>query len=394
MARNAWGTAVVTAFGTAAVIGTAQLGVAYGLTMMDWRDDTAGIWSTNMAWTTWLAAVSTVLGALAANVVAAAKEAQTVVVRLSSALAAGLGAGLIAPLVALPARDSAQAAVSGTPFLAVGIGIAAGLALALIAMAAPPVAWSMYASTALVWLLALLSVAVPVGDKDLPVQLGVWGTWADMTGALGKRGFALAPPLLIGSLLIGVIVALIASWNGQGQGVAAASGVVGPLLVTVAYLVAGPGTGTTVDSLSAFLVGPYAAIVGLIGSLVVALLRREKPSASTRTPVTESAESEPPLPRRDDEDAVYERIPATRSTPDPYVDEYTKALDQVDGAFADDKPQPARKGEDKPPPFPPPFPPPADDPPKKPDETEDWVTGLREEETPPPPKKRAPRRKN
>ncbi|GIG64225.1 hypothetical protein Pen01_05200 [Phytomonospora endophytica] len=365
------------------MIATAQLGVAYGLTMMDWRTGTAGLWSTNMAWTTWLAAVSTVLGALAGAMVAAAKGSQSVAVRLSAALAAGIGAGVLAPLVALPARENAQAAVSGTPFLAVGIGIVAGLALALIAMAARPVAWSMLASAALIWLLAILSIAVPVGDKSMPVaQLGVWGSWADVTGALGKRGFALAPPLLIGSLLIGVIVALFASGNGKKQGIAAASGVVGPLLVTVAYLVAGPGTGTTVDSLSAFLVGPYAALVGLLGSLVVTLLRRDKPSSPPLTPVTATAEGDhpPPLPRRDDDDTVYERIPASPNPPDPYVDEYTKALDDVDSAFGGSTPQPAREGEDVPATAPDAPPPPKDD-------TEDWVTGLREDEKAPPKKR-------
>lgn len=387
MARNAWGIAVATAFGTAAVIGTAQLGVAYGLTMMDWRTDTAGLWSTNMAWTTWLAAVSTVLGALAASIVAAARGSQSIMIRLSAALAAGVGAGILAPLVALPARENAQAAVSGTPFLAVGIGIAAGLALALIAMASRPVAWSMLASTALIWLLAILSIAVPVGDKNMPVaQLGVWGSWADVTGALGKRGFALAPPLLIGSLIIGVIVAFVASRNGKAQSVAAASGVVGPLLVTVAYLVAGPGTGTTVDSLSAFLVGPYAALTGLLGSLVVTLLRREKASPPPpRTPVSTTAEGDYPPPRHASDDSVYERIPPERTTPDPYVDEYTKALDEVDGAFGGSTPQPAREGEDVPAPE-------APAPPK--DSTEDWVNGLRNEEPATPPRKRTRRPKS
>ncbi|HEY1175217.1 MAG TPA: hypothetical protein VGF17_03600 [Phytomonospora sp.] len=381
MARNAWGIAVATAFGTAAVIATAQLGVAYGLTMIDWRTGTAGLWSTNMAWTTWLAAVSTVLGAIAASIVATAKGSQSVAVRLSSVLAAGLGAGVLAPLVALPARENAQAGVSGTPFLAVGIGIAAGLALALIAMAARPVAWSMFASTGLIWLLAVLSVAVPVGDETLPTaQLGVWGSWADVSGGLAKRGFALAPPLIVGSLLIGVIVALVARGTGKNQGIAAASGVVGPLLVTVAYLVAGPGTGTTVNSMSAFLMGPFAAIVGLLGSLVVTLLRREKP-APPRTPVTTTAEGDfpPPLPRRDD-DAVYERIPASPAAPDPYVDEYSKALDDVDNAFGGSAPQPAREGEDVPATAP-------DSPPPPKDDTEDWVTGLREDEKPPPKKR-------
>lgn len=395
MARSAWGTSTLTAFGTAAVTATAQLGVAYGLVMIDWRTDVAGLWPTNMAWTTWLAAVSTILGALASTIVAGTRgAAQTVAIRLSAVLAAGVGAAIIAPLVALPARGGGRAAVSGTPFLAVGIGIVTGMALALIAMAARPVAWSLYASTVLVWLLALLSVMVSVGDKSLPTQLGVWGSWAEVTGALGKRGFAVAPPLIIGSIVIGIVVAWVARGDGRGHRVAAASAVAGPLLVTIAYLVAGPGTGTTIDSVSAFLIGPYSAMAGLIASLVVATMRkdRDEPGAA-RTPVTEPAEEGAyPLTRRDDDDTVYERIPATRANVDPYADEYTKALDEVDGgAYGGDpaKPQPARPGEDVPAFTVPPAskereedgptvavapPPPA--PPK--DETVDWLSDLKD----------------
>lgn len=363
MARYAWGRTLLIAFGTAAVIGLAQLGAAYGLTIVDWRQDTAGLWSANMAWTTWLAAVSAIAGALAG----AAGAAESVANRVAAVLAAGAGASIIGPLMALPARAPGKLALPGTPFLAVGIGVATGMALALIAMAARPVAWSLMASTALVWALALLSAFAPIGDRSVPQgQLGVWGTWAGVTGALGKRGLALAPPLLIGSLLIGVIVAWIASAGGRGHRVAAASGVAGPLLVTVAYMVAGPGTGSTVDSMSAFLIGPYAALAGLIGSLTVSALRKEK-----NEPAPVSGEEEYPLPRRDAEDTVYERIPTQATPPDPYIDDYTKALDEVDASYRPDEPQPAREGEDVP--APPPMPPS--------DETESWVSELKEAPT-------------
>ncbi|GLZ81285.1 hypothetical protein Afil01_60920 [Actinorhabdospora filicis] len=374
MARYAWGRTLLTAFGTAAVIGLAQLGAAYGLTIVDWRQDTAGLWSANMAWTTWLAAISAIAGALAG-----ARTGESIATRIAAVLAAGVGASVIGPLMALPAREPGAHGLPGTPFLAVGIGVATGMALALIAMAARPVAWSLMASTGLVWLLALLSAFAPIGDRSVPSgQLGVWGTWAGVTGALGKRGLALAPPLIIGSLLIGVIVAWIASAGGRGHRVAAASGVAGPLLVTVAYMVAGPGTGSTVDSMSAFLIGPYAALAGLIGSLTVSALRKEK---SEPVPTDDK---EYPLPRRDAEDTVYERIPSPSTPPDPYIDDYTKALDEVDSSFAPkDEPQPAREGEDVP--APPPMPPS--------DETESWVSELKTDSTKSVPTKRTRRPK-
>lgn len=368
MARNAWGRTLLTAFGTSAVIGLAQLGAAFGLTIVDWRDDTAGLWSANMAWTTWLAAISAISGALFA------RESESIALRVGAVLSAGLGASVIAPLMALPARDPGKVALPGTPFLAVAIGVATGMALALIAMAVRPVAWSLMASTGLVWLLALLSAFAPIGDPTVPPgQLGVWGTWAGVTGALGKRGLALAPPLIIGSLLIGIIVAWIGSANGRGHRVAAASGVAGPLLVTVAYMVAGPGTGSTVDSMSAFLIGPYAALAGLIGSLAVSALRKEKNEPAPTEVIPSPREDTEPVGRY----AAYDRLP---TRPDPYEDEYTKALDEVDEADETDaptEPQPAPSAEEAPTPMPPS------------DETENWVTELKDET----PVKRPRRRK-
>jgi hypothetical protein len=89
------------------------------------------------------------------------------------------------------------------------------------------------------------------------------------------RGFAISVPFVTGSALIGVVVAILARRgpiSSSGYRIAAASGIAGPLIVTVAHFYAGPSPVDSADSMSVILVGPYAAIAGLLGSLIVCAL--------------------------------------------------------------------------------------------------------------------------
>ncbi|MGC4879544.1 hypothetical protein ACLQ26_25180 [Micromonospora sp. DT43] len=71
MARRGWGVSIVTAIGVAAGAGAAQLGFGYGLGVITWTPTDAGAndtaWADGLAWATWLAASSTVLGAVCAQ---------------------------------------------------------------------------------------------------------------------------------------------------------------------------------------------------------------------------------------------------------------------------------------------------------------------------------------
>src|SRR5882757_4836432 len=71
MATRGWGGSIAIAIGVAAGAAAAQLGVAYGLGTMAWTSatDAAGErdWLASLAWTTWIAAASTVLGAVVAD---------------------------------------------------------------------------------------------------------------------------------------------------------------------------------------------------------------------------------------------------------------------------------------------------------------------------------------
>src|SRR5256885_9633785 len=71
MAARGWGGSIALAVGVAAGMAAAQLGVVYGLGIMAWNasTDPAGesAWLASLAWTTWIAATSTVLGAVVAD---------------------------------------------------------------------------------------------------------------------------------------------------------------------------------------------------------------------------------------------------------------------------------------------------------------------------------------
>ncbi|MET8250445.1 hypothetical protein [Micromonospora sp. NPDC005197] len=71
MARRGWGVSIVTAIGVAAGAGAAQLGFGYGLGVITWTPTDAGAndtaWADGLAWASWLAASSTVLGAVCAQ---------------------------------------------------------------------------------------------------------------------------------------------------------------------------------------------------------------------------------------------------------------------------------------------------------------------------------------
>src|SRR2546423_6604573 len=71
MATRGWGGSIALAVGGAAGMAAAQLGVVYGLGIMAWTGatDPAGesAWLASLAWTTWIAATSTVVGAVVAD---------------------------------------------------------------------------------------------------------------------------------------------------------------------------------------------------------------------------------------------------------------------------------------------------------------------------------------
>ncbi|MFC3494601.1 hypothetical protein [Glycomyces rhizosphaerae] len=273
-------------FAIAALAALAQLGLASGFDLLSWVDaapDTADSvrdyrQNANLAWVAWFSAASCVVGGLASGAIGSRAAARLgPATRVTAVFASAVGAFLIGPLVSLSAEQGAVFNSFPTkPLIAAGIGAAVGFALALIGLSSRSVAVNVGASVVLVWVLAILAVFVEIGDRVSPVtELAVWGSWAGPDSALGLRGFSIAVPFVVGSALIGVVVAVIARRgpiSSSGYRIAAASGIAGPLIVTVAHLVAGPSRGDDIESISVMFVGLYASIAGLLGSLIVCAL--------------------------------------------------------------------------------------------------------------------------
>ncbi|GAB3228601.1 hypothetical protein GCM10027447_20940 [Glycomyces halotolerans] len=275
-------------FAVAATAALAQLGLAYGFGLLSWAEAAPGSTdpvldlrtNANLAWVSWFAAASCVVGGLASGVIGGhGSDTGSPAVRVGAVVASAAGSFLVGPLVALSAEQSAVFASFPTePLVAAGIGAAVGFVLTLIGLGSRSVAVNVGASIALIWVLAVLAVFVKIGEPATPVtELAVWGSWAGPESVLGRRGLSIAVPFVIGSALIGAIVAILARRGpitNSGYRIAAASGVAGPLIVTVAHLVAGPSRLDNAESMAVILVGPYAAIAGLLGSLIVSAIPR------------------------------------------------------------------------------------------------------------------------
>jgi hypothetical protein len=368
MAARGWANSTVTAIGVSAGAGAAQLGVAYGLGIVVWQPvtGTAGEsqWLASLAWVLWIAATSTVLGAVYANGVGArvavakaaagpatddAPPAATanrsprppggvvdVAWRTAVALAAAIGAAITVPLVMLPAR-AAHRADNFQPQVTAGayavVGIIGGLIIAIAAVNARVVAINVLASAGWVWALAVVSVIDSVrADRTVgTAQLAAWH-FTDR-GWFGQTLYLPGALLMLGgALLVGVFASLPADRRGENRVGIAVSGAVGPLLVAGAYFLAAPRLTVRADQLSAYLFAPYAVIAGLAGSVLVAALGPLRPGRTrpATAPVASTARSA----------TVPAGTPPKDDSADADLAEWTRNLAAPEGT-GEKKPEPA-----------------------------------------------------
>jgi hypothetical protein len=289
MAARGWAGSTVVAMGIAAGAGAAQLGVGYGLGIVAWlpAQDQAGkvIWQASLAWVVWIAATSTVIGAAVAHWLSARADPGEpagflrVMMRLTLALAAAVGALVIVPLVAVPARAAESPQNFAPEWTAAGyagVGVIVGLAVAVAALSVRAIAANVIMSVAYLWVLALFAVADGLRDgvRPLLVQLAIWKFTAGPT----VRDFYVPGVLMM--LAAAIIIGIAASWRAGRRGDSrigvAISGAIGPLLVAAAYLLAAPqfagNRDVDVSQWSAHLFAPYAVIAGLAGSVLVAAI--------------------------------------------------------------------------------------------------------------------------
>ena len=238
----------------------------------------SGAWPASLAWATWVAATSVVIGAVTGDGSGAAGASGVLVRvgrRLVMALAATIGALLTVPLVALPARGAEVVDNYGPEILAgvfAAAGVLLGLVVALIALFSRAIAANVVVSAVWLWTLATVAVvdATAAGRGSGYAQLGVWKF---TEGGPTWRSFYIPGALLMlgAALLIGGLAAFPAAGRSDGRVGVAVSGAFGPLLVAVAYVLAAPVPGEApVELMSAYHTAPFMVIAGLAGSLLVA----------------------------------------------------------------------------------------------------------------------------
>ncbi|WP_329105679.1 hypothetical protein OG792_33295 [Micromonospora sp. NBC_01699] len=319
MAVRGWGGSVAIAIGVAAGAGAAQLGLGYGLGIIAWLPSASGTseasWVASLAWAAWIAATSTVAGAIAAQRIGAPETARSTspvgtltpagrtfaagLWRIALALASAVGGLVTVALVAVPARAATRADSVSPQSIAAGyavIGVMLGLVMAIWALSSPAVASNVIATVGWLWLLAIVSVVdgVVSGRGLGSAQLGVWQITSD-SERFWFRDYFYWPgaALALGSaLLIGALAARTTARLPERRVGAVVSGVAGPLLVAAAYFLAAPRlVGIRAEQVSAHLAAPYAVIAGLAGSALVAALAQR---ASTARPVrSEPAGADP-----------------------------------------------------------------------------------------------------
>ena len=329
MARQGWGGSIATAAGMAAGAGAAQLGFGYGLGILNWApaEPTTGTaaWVASLIWATWIAATSTVFGAVCAQRLRDRRPSTADVGSagdtdrlpgagghsgdgawwIALAAAAAVGALITVLLVAVPAR---VAVVPDTPSprdMAAGyaaVGVLVGALVALWSLRCRAAATNVVATAGWLWLLAVVAVldSVLAGRGLTTAQLGIWQLSSD-SDQFWIRDYFYWPGAILSlgsALVIGALAARRGVRDAARRVGATASGAAGPLLVAVAYFLAVPRlTAISPEQVSAHLIAPYAAIVGVGGSVLVAALAQRAARRGSDHPAAEVAPT-PLVPRQ------------------------------------------------------------------------------------------------
>jgi hypothetical protein len=293
MAVRGWGGPIAVAIGGAAGTGAAQLGLGYGLGIIAWLPASNGAsdeaWKAGLAWATWIAATSTIAGAILAGryggeripSAMGARGAGPLALglwRIVLAVAAAVGALVTVVLVAVPARAAVRADAFSPQSIAAGyavLGVVVGLLVAVAALTARAIAANLIATSAWLWVLAIAAVVngVAAGRGVPSAQLGVWHFTATDGGYFRHLYLPGAALTLGAALAIGALGAAQAARRADNRVGVAVSGAMGPLLVAASYFLAAPGLVAPVaEQLSAYLVAPYAVIAGLAGSVLASAL--------------------------------------------------------------------------------------------------------------------------
>jgi hypothetical protein len=328
MAFRTWLRLVGVTLGIAALAGASQLGLAYGLGILRLTRildvTTRDQWTAQLAWVAWLAATAAIIGALfGTGLLSSASRAKqhgsasregtdrpsgtgTLAGRIGTALAAGLGATVVVPLTMQPARTAQVAGVHPVFVIGVtaGLGALAGVFAGYAALSSVITRWNLITIGFAVWVLAIASVAPSLSPSDpLPaVRLGVFDA-GYLTPAVTQRTALFTMPAL--ALVAGAVIGWLARRQELPTPTIALAGLPGPALLTVAYLIAGPGAGPDKYQVVPYWAAMTAAGAGVLGSVLAAVLRRGPATADEAAEPAkgdvpgEPTPDRPPLPKRD-----------------------------------------------------------------------------------------------
>jgi hypothetical protein len=304
MAFRTWAKLFGATLGAGAAGGASQLGLAYGLGILRLTrvvDVTArDEWMAQLAWVAWITMSSAVLGAIVGR--RALPSPAGAGTRIVAAVSAALGSAIVVPLTMEPARTAQIAGVRPVFIIAVcaALGAAAGIFAAYAALSRAVARWNLIAVGAGVWVLAIVSVLPSLApSKPLPaVRLGVIDA-SFLGDAVTRRTALFTMPVL--ALICGVAVGLAARRRAMTTLGVALSGLAGPALLTVAYLVAGPGSGADRYQVVPYWAAMTAAGAGVLGSVLVAVLSRgpAQPAGGPGPAKSRPTPDRPPLPRRE-----------------------------------------------------------------------------------------------
>jgi len=287
-----WLRVFAVAFSTAALLGAAQLGLAYGLSAIRFDRSFSGAendWNIQLTWIVWFAMCAVVGGTafamshgklLARRVGIASRHTDGVGVTLRAVAAAGAGIGALlttVPLTVYPALSAKIPPLDAGITMTLNVNTALMIATVLAAVTAAnrPLSTSMMVFTIAAWILAIVSAfnTVPLMGRLYidPVRLGVLDI-----GRLDPtpRAYFTMPVL---AFVLGAVIALTSRAQRHSRVLTAVSGATGPLLIALAYLMGGPGLSRELtNQADAYLGAMIAVVVGLVPSVLVALLPPRK----------------------------------------------------------------------------------------------------------------------